>query len=115
MNTRVDAYDISGSVDRFTGLWGFNIALVDWNRNVELTTYGDAQDYLGRFQEQVIPFQFFGDERGYWSVDFVPTPEPSTLGLAVLGILSWWGARHAATRISRPPLPTTELVQRRHS
>ena len=74
------------------------MALVDWSRDVELTTYGHAEDYLGRFQEQVIPGQFFGDERGYWTVDFVSTPEPSTSGLLVVGLAGWWMFRRVASR-----------------
>jgi hypothetical protein len=89
MNTRVDSYNISGGVSPSAGWWHSDIALIDWSRNVELTTYGHAEDYLGRFQEQVIPGQFFGDERGYWTMDFVPSPEPSTGALLVVGLLAW--------------------------
>ena len=102
MNTKIDDYAIGGGVSGGPGWWGFVIALVDWSRNVELTTYGHAQDYLGRFQEQVIPSQFFGDERGYWTVDFVPTPEPCTFGLVIMGLLGWWAAKRAA----QPSAPT---------
>jgi hypothetical protein len=98
MSTAIDDYDISGGVSGSPGGWWFGVALVDWSRNVELTTYGDAQDHLGRFQEQIIPNQFFGDERGYWTVDFVPAPEPSAPAILGLGLLVSWLIRRPAKR-----------------